>query len=59
MSSYTLDLLERVAKRSKLTLEDAIEIGHKITKRASERIRRSVSADTKEVRDSETRHQDC
>jgi len=34
MSSDTLDLLERVAKESKLTLEDAVEIGRRITENA-------------------------
>jgi len=46
--SGTLDLLERVASGSKLTLEDAIEIGRIITRRAYEKIKKyaAVNAET-------------
>jgi len=48
MCSDILDLLERVASESKLTLEDAIEIGCKITRRAYEKIKKyaTVNAET-------------
>ena len=42
MGWWTLRLLEEVAKDSKLTLDDAIQLGDEITKKAWERLRKEL-----------------
>jgi len=45
----SIELLERVARKSRLTLEDAIEIGRIITRRAYEKIRRRATMNLEET----------